>query len=94
MKPHNCPRCDREVKLIPQEMMGNYEYQYYVCPSNDCGYRGFKRVNPAWHFTVERDIPIYAKTEEEAEKRFKKRYGNIPILGIIRPSASSMDKEE
>ena len=38
-----------------------------------------------WNFTVERDIPIMAYTEEEAEKIFHKRYGNIPVLGIIRP---------
>jgi len=38
-----------------------------------------------WNFTIERDIPIMAYTEEEAEEVFHKRYGNIPILGIIRP---------
>jgi len=52
-----------------------------------------------WNFTVERDIPIMAYTEEEAEKIFHKRYGNIPVLGIIRPyrydsSSTSKNEEE
>ena len=41
-----------------------------------------------WYFTVERDIPIDAYTEEEAEKLFHKKYGNKPILGLIRPRKS------
>ena len=42
-------------------------------------------MKKVWHFTIEQDIPIMAYDEEEAEKEFYKRYGNIPILGIIRP---------
>ena len=44
------------------------------------------REERTWYFTIEKDIPISAKTEEEAEKRFRERYGSQPILGIIRPS--------
>ena len=51
--------------------------------------RSIKRI---WHFTVEKDIPIGAYTEEEAEKIFRSLYGNVPILGIIRP-LSSQPKE-
>ena len=46
-----------------------------------------------WNFTVERDIPIMAYTEEEAEKIFHKRYGNIPVLGIIRPYPYDSSKQ-
>jgi len=39
-----------------------------------------------WHFTVEHDIGIEAKTEEEAEYKFRQKHPNKYILGIIRPS--------
>ena len=52
-------------------------------------YYAWLRDEKVWHFTVERDIPISAKTEEEAEKRFRQRYGSQPILGIIRPSGGT-----
>ena len=38
-----------------------------------------------WYFTVEKDIPIDAYTEEEAERKFYNKYGSRQILGIIRP---------
>ena len=41
-----------------------------------------------WYFTIERDVPISAFTEEDAEQIFRERYGNKPILGIIRPRIS------
>ena len=47
-----------------------------------------KEEKKVWYFTVERDIPIEATSEDEAEKLFYKKYGNIPVLGIIRPHES------
>lgn len=46
-----------------------------------------------WHFTIEKDIPIMAYTEEEAEEIFYKLYGNIPILGIIRPLSENLSSQ-
>jgi len=47
-----------------------------------------EKEKKTWYFIVEKDIPIEAYTEEEAEKLFYKRYGNKPTLGIIRPFKS------
>ena len=52
------------------------------------------RTKKVWHFTVEQDIPIMAYTEEEAEKEFHERYGNIPILGIMRPYSYNSSEEK
>ena len=38
-----------------------------------------------WYFTIEKDIPIRAESEDEAEEIFREKYGPIQILGIIRP---------
>jgi len=93
MKPHNCPNCGREVKILPKEWMG-IDYDYYVCPSNDCDYRGFKKIEKqTWYFTIERDIPIKANSEIEAEILFRKAYPCIPILGIIRPLESKVNED-
>ena len=48
-----------------------------------------------WYFTVEKDIPIMATSEEEAEEIFRSKYGNAyPLLGIIRPLESKARSEE
>ena len=44
-----------------------------------------EKEKKTWYFIVETDIAITAYTEEEAEKLFRKKYGNRPTLGIIRP---------
>ena len=40
-----------------------------------------------WYFTVERDLPIEATSEQDAEYKFKQKYPGVPIRGIIRPTS-------
>lgn len=47
-----------------------------------------------WYFTVERDIPIEATDEGEAFMKFRQKYGDKPILGVILPLTSSMRNKE
>lgn len=87
-----CERCGTR-RTLKEDGYG-YRHPY----TNDAGHNDYtfvckyceedrqeENTIKTWTFTVERDIPIQAHDEEEAEKLFHKKYGNIPVLGIIRP---------
>lgn len=97
MKMFDCPNCGREVKVLARDMMGkNQDYDIAVCPSNDCKYYKLEKIEKqTWYFTVEKDIPIMATSEEEAEQIFESKHGNAySVLGIVRPFDTTMRKCE
>jgi len=77
MEPHKCPHHpDTTVKFLPKEWLGGYEYQYYICPVEGCKYRGFKQEEmDSWNVTIERDFTVKAKSQEDAERLVKEKYG-------------------
>jgi len=81
-----CNCCDKAFKNY-------YEADEHVLHEHDvfCDECRHKYLYDAfmsvWYFTVEKDIPILAKSESEAETKFRSTYGNKPILGIVRPES-------
>ena len=87
-----CECCDRAFKNwgeAKDHVLSAHDVYCDECQDHYI-YDGFNKV---WWFTVEQDIGIAARTEEEAERKFRNKYGDKTILGIIRPESLASDKE-
>ena len=81
-----CTCCDKAFKDFDEAKEHVLHEHDVFCDEcqNKYLYDAFMSV---WYFTVEKDIPIQARSEEEAEKKFRSTYGDRPILGIVRPES-------
>ena len=79
-----CQACDKAFKDYNEAKDHVLEEHDVFCDECQDSYI-YDAFDLVWWFTVEQDIGIAARTEEEAERRFRNKYGDKPILGIIRP---------
>lgn len=81
-----CQVCDKAFKDY-EEARDHLVFTHDVmCDECQEGYV-YDAYDLVWWFTVEQDVGIAARTEEQAIRKFKGKYGDKPILGIIRPTS-------